>query len=455
MWDYEPLIMVATRTQDFLARREPMNLPKQPRFPVTVFPLILAGLSVLALFAAPAARAQTFTVLHTFTGSPGDGANPYQGLAIDGAGNLYGTTRMGGHGSCSEQGNAPGCGTVFKLKKTASGWIYQPLYSFGGPSANDGAYPQYGAIIFGPDGALYGTTSQGGLPVSCQGSIPGCGTVFKLQPPPTRQASALSFWDETVLYRFPNLSAGHFPGGMLAFDPAGNLYGTTENGGVLGEGIVYQLAPSPQGWTLNTIHGFFPQNDGEVPIGGVLIDSSGNLWGTTWAGELDDDGAVFEFTPSLSNNWTENIVHIFGDASGKPLATLIKDDAGNFYGATTEEFFTFPQIFELSPYNGGWIYTVLYTFYGYEDGGPAAPLMVDAAGNLYGTTLGDSVLELSPANGGWTYTNLHTFTGGVDGRDPQSNVVMDSAGNLYGTASYGGSPDYCPDGCGVVWEITP
>lgn len=414
----------------------------------------IAG-AVLLLFGGTPAQAQYFQVIHNFSGMGEDGANPYQGLTIDRAGNLYGTTRMGGTGSCSEEGYAPGCGTVFKLKKTTSGWIYQPLHSFGGPSANDGAYPQYGAMIFGPDGALYGTTSQGGTLVDCQGAIPGCGAVFKLQPPPTRPASAIAPWNETVLYRFPNLSVGHFPGGMLAFDPAGNLYGTTENGGFSGQGIVYQLMPSPGEWTLNTLHNFFPQNDGEVPIGGVTMDHAGNVWGTTWAGDLDNAGTVFELTPSPSNNWTENIPHIFGSANGKPISTLIEDAAGNFYGATTEQFDTYPVIFELSPYNGSWIYTVLYTFNGYEDGGPGAPLMMDAAGNLYGTTLGDSVFELSPSNAGWVYTNLHTFSGGADGRDPQSNVVMDSEGNLYGTALYGGSSGYCPGGCGVVWEITP
>jgi hypothetical protein len=128
---------------------------------------------------------------------------------------------------------------VFKLKETSSGWTYQPLYSFGGAYANDGAYPQYGAIIFGPDGALYGTTSQGGVLVDCNGSLPGCGAVFKLQPSPTRPVSALAPWDETVLYRFPNSYFGHFPGGMLAFDPVGNLYGTTENGGTFDQGILY------------------------------------------------------------------------------------------------------------------------------------------------------------------------------------------------------------------------
>ena len=421
---------------------------------------VLVVMFAMALIAAPAAQAQTFHVIYNFTGQGQDGASPYAGLVMDHAGNLYGVTEYGGNGPCSSQ-YTRGCGSVFKMTHSGSGWYYQALYSFRGWGNNDGAYPYFGGLTIGPDGSLYGTTMQGGEAANCAGS-PGCGTVFNLKPPVTRPASVLSPWTEKVLYRFQPAPDGNFPEGKLAFDSAGSLYGTTVYGGTnyYYWGAVFKLTPAAGEWTESVVYNFNSPPDGEQPFSGVFADRAGNLYGTTFAGGVDNAGALFQLTPSGSG-WTESVLHTFITDGTQPYATPISDSAGNLYGATTAgERTNSAVIYELSPYNGGWTYSILYTFHGSYDGGPAAPLMMDAAGNLYGTAKGmndpyGSIFKLSPYNGGWVFTNLHTFTRGSDGGNPYSNVVMDAQGNLYGTASDGGSSANCPRGCGVVWEIRP
>ena len=143
-----------------------------------------------------------------------------------------------------------------------------------------------------------------------------------------------------------------------------------------------------------------------------------------------------------------------------PWAGLIIDPSGNLYGTTTGGGSgSGGTVFELTPANVGWTFKTLYSFSG-NGGGPSDKLVMDAAGNLYGTTYIDgaygygTVFKLTPSNGGWTYTSLHDFTGGSDGANPISSLVFDANGNLYGTASQGGTGN-CPGGCGVVFEITP
>ena len=422
------------------------------------FALAIAGM-VLSLMAI-AAQAQTYTVIHTFTGQGEDGANPYAGLAMDRAGNLYGVTEYGGTGPCSTQGTH-GCGTVFRMKPSGSGWIYEPLYSFTGASNNDGAYPFFGGLTIGRDGSLYGTTLEGGLDQSCNGN-PGCGTVFNLRPGPTPPATPLTPWTETVLYRFQQAPDGNFPEGLLAFDSAGNIYGGTVYGGTNDYyywGTIFKLTPSAGEWTESLIYSFYGEPDGADPFGGVVADQAGNLYGTTFAGGTDNAGTLFELTPS-GYGWTENVLYRFIANGTQPYSAPIFDSAGNLYGSTTAgEQTDSPVIYEMSPSYLGWTYSVLYTFSRYYSSGPAAPLLLDASGNLYGTTIGDldgygSVFKLSPYDGQWLLKKLHVFTRGSDGGTPYSNVVMDAQGNLYGTASVGGN-SYCVEGCGVVWELTP
>lgn len=202
---------------------------------------VIAGtLALLLLSSASVAQAQTFTVLHNFTGGL-DGASPYTGLTINRNGDLYGTTAYGGL-LVNDCHITNGCGTIFKLARQGSGFIFHPLYQFQGFPSGDGASPQ-GRVIIGADGALYGTTPAGGD--SGQDCGVGCGTVFKLTPPPNFCQSFSCTWKETILYHFTGGTNGAGPLGELAFDGAGNLYGSTFGGGTGGEfgGIVYELTP--------------------------------------------------------------------------------------------------------------------------------------------------------------------------------------------------------------------
>jgi uncharacterized repeat protein (TIGR03803 family) len=268
---------------------------------------------------------------------------------------------------------------------------------------------------------------------------------------------------------------GAFPEhGDLTFDQAGNIYGTTSAGDMQGAGTVYELTPSGSGWTEKVIYPFTGGQDGEYPYAGVIFDKAGKLYGTTYVGghlALQCNsfggsygcGTVFQLTPSGSG-WTENVIYDFqgGGSDGfSPIAGLIFDQSGNLYGTTSNGSSEYGgTAFELSPSNGAWIFSPLYSFIGSFFGacGPYANLVMDAAGNLYGTTYCSggyafgSVFKLTPSSPTWIYTSLHDFTGGNDGRWPISNVTFDASGNLYGTASGGLG---CSGACGTVWEITP
>jgi uncharacterized repeat protein (TIGR03803 family) len=283
----------------------------------------LALVLLLSVLATPTARAQTqtFRIIHNFTAGL-DGSSPYAGLTIDAAGNLYGTSYYGGAGPCND-GYQIGCGTVFQLAHGRLGWQFNPLYEFKGN--NDGAYPA-ARVIFGPDSTLYGTTS-GGV---------GYGTVFNLRPSEAPCMSILCPWTESVLYTFTGNSFGEFPFfGDLVFDQAGNLYGTTIEGGSNGQGVVYELSPSAGGWAEVVIYNMAGQTSGYFPYSGVIFDSAGNLYGTTSMGGAYNYGAVYQLTPSGAE-WIEHTVYSFqnnGDGS-IPVGGLIVDHSGNLYGTT-------------------------------------------------------------------------------------------------------------------------
>ncbi len=426
------------------------------------FHLVLAIVFGLAIIAATStAQAQSYTVIHNFQGGA-DGDEPNYGLTIDASGNLFGTTFSGDFGT----------GTVYMLSPGSSGWDLTPLYMFSGGS--DGAAP-YAAVIFGPDGSLYGTTGFGGVPGPCMtgGGFTGCGTVFNLKNPALQNSRTPSgFWTETVLYNFTGASDGANPyGARLIFDPAGNLYGTAFNGGggscsgsPNGCGVIYELTPSNGGWTQSVIYTFSGGNDGAHPWAGLILDQSGNLYGTTSGGGAYGYGTVYELTPSGSG-WALKTLYSFENQQdgGQPYAGLIFDPAGNLYGATTTGGTgDGGTVFELTPSGSSWTFQTLYPFTGSSGqltGGPTASLVMDSGGNLYGATAGDgayskgAVFKLTQSNGGWTYTSLYDFTGGDDGRTPRGNLVFDKYGNLYGTATGGPDLPGC-NGCGVVFEIT-
>ena len=244
---------------------------------------------ICVLVACAIDYAQTFTVIHNFTGGL-DGGVPQTGLTIDSAGNLYGTT-VGGGNIQSDSCYAVGCGVVFKLAHHSSGWLLTPIYTFQGNP--DGAAP-CSRITIASNGTLYGTTNEGGGTQcsqggSCLANLHGCGTIFNLAPPSHGSGGALAPWTETVLYRFTGGSDGSYPAGDLAFDSAGNLNGAATSGGTfggecgtqLGCGTVYQLSQSGTGWVLNVLHSFSAINDGVGPQGGVTLDSAGSVYGTT------------------------------------------------------------------------------------------------------------------------------------------------------------------------------
>lgn len=409
------------------------------------------------------APAGSHTVLHRFSGS--DGAAPLSGVILDGSGNLYGTTYHGPLGS----GFGLGAGTVFRI---AAGGTHTILHAFAGndgerPSAlvrdasgnlygtteeggagfegtvfkisadgthsilhgfsgSDGSMPLAGVSLDASTGDLYGTTSSGG--VLHPHVFPGPGTVFKVTAGGTHG----------VVYSFAR-PEGFAPFGF-ALDPAGNVYGTTSEGGPSGGGAIFKHAADGTGTTLHT----FAWSDGGSPFGDLFVDDSGEIYGTTPYGGSSSEpfsgaGTVFR----LAADGSHSILHAFdGVDGGFPYAGVIRDGSGTLYGAT------FASVFKLAP-DG--THTVVQSF---DDGStPSGRLVFDGSGNLYGTTQtggsfgSGSVFKLTADD---TLTVLHSFTGGDDGLLPFAGVVFDTSGNLYGTTIAGGASGY-----GTVFKLAP
>jgi uncharacterized repeat protein (TIGR03803 family) len=363
------------------------------------------------------------TVLYTFTLGD-DGNTPLGGVILDPAGNLYGTTKWGGASYC-----AFGCGTVYKVDSTGHQTV---LYNFTGEA--DGSNP-YAGLARDAAGNLYGTTYTGGRY---------WGVVFKLA----------TSGQESVLYTFTDGTDGSRPEAPLVLDSAGNVYGTTYTSGK-GQGVVFKVDPAGHETVL---HLFTGGTDGAHPQCGVIRDSAGNLFGTTPDGGTAHGGVVYKITAGGQ----EQILYTFvaGAGGNTPSVGLTRDSAGNLYGTAP---------YGGATVNAGVVYkldtagqeTVLYTFTGSGHGSnPVSGVVRDPAGNLYGTTYyGGS------ENAGVVYkvdtaghsTVLHNFTGGADGANPQAGVVLDAAGNLYGTTAFGGNA--CPNaryytvGCGAVYKV--
>jgi uncharacterized repeat protein (TIGR03803 family) len=410
-------------------------------------------------------------LLHNFVNLP-TGANPQAELVADSAGNLYGTTSTGGEHAL---------GAVYQLSRQHIGhWtakaIYSFTYNFQGKST-DGSTP-IGGLVRDSAGNLYGTTAYGGYSDDSTCNF-GCGVVFKLSP------ASGGKWTETVIYRFkgPGFGDGANPQVTLVFDSLGNLYGTTLVGGKYDAGTVFELASNVGGeWTEKIVYSFSGGSDGSEPAASLTFDKSGNLYGTTLiGGDLYCDqqnyrgcGTVFQLVPQNNGQWKESVLHAFEYyLTFQNLSTsLVVDSQGNIFGTTFGGEFFYGSVFRLAPSAGKWIYTTLHVFAGGRDGAlPAAGLISDTAGNLYGTTQfgGEppggtvcnsfgcgTIFELTPNSSDWTEMILHRFTGRQDGAEPTARL-LELGGSLYITASSGANDgcDYLLMGCGTALKLSP
>jgi uncharacterized repeat protein (TIGR03803 family) len=387
------------------------------RATAVLFALIAAFLFVASL--SQQARSQTYKVIHNFAVS--DGATPYAGPTLDRLGNVYGTTYLGG---------STGNGSVYKLSPRGSSWVFSSLHSF--TAGGDGSGPGFGSLAIS-GGALFGTTEGGG----------NFGTAFEVW-----RAGA---WKEAVVHVFGNGKDGAQPLNGVVFDSAGNFYGTTSLGGAYGNGVVFEVKPSGKKWIESVIYSFKSAN----PVAGVTLDAHGNLYGTTSFGGPTGNGEVFKLSRSGSG-WKETALYDFlGGSDGQhPVGGVVLDQAGNLYGSTFQGGANGGgTVYRMSRSSKGWKLTTLYSFSG--GAGPYNKLTFDAKWNIFGATNGDgahgagSVFKLTRTHGGWRFTDLYDFTNGSDGGLPYGSVAVDAHGNIFGTTAVGGS-----DNQGVVFEIT-
>jgi uncharacterized repeat protein (TIGR03803 family) len=396
---------------------------------VVVVTLILAG----AAWGSP-----KYKVLHAF-GKGTDGGGLWGSLAFDANGNLYGTTSGGG---------AHGDGTVFELAPQADGtWTETILHSF--PAFPDDGGGPMSTPVLDAAGSVYATTEGGGGGYTY-------GTVFELTP-------GSHGWKETVLHRFRPPSPAGSPDGPLVTDSSGSLYGTAYN--------PFELSLDSGRWKLTLLHDF---PNGMGTAGGVTLDAAGNVYGVTWTGGTGKGcappgcGIAYELQPMPDGKWKEIVLHNFGSFGTdgrRPNGGLLLDSSANLYGTTDGggkyvEQCSCGTVFKLTPDgHGRWKETILHSFtFGPGGFAPSAGVVMDKAGNLYGVTGsgGDPncecgvVFKLSPGKDGeWKYAVLHRFQG-PDGVAPGASLILDDRGNLYGTTILGGAY-----GAGVAFELTP
>jgi uncharacterized repeat protein (TIGR03803 family) len=407
---------------------------------------VVAALAMATLMTATRAEAQTVKVIHSFRNAgltPG-GYTPSGGLIFDSAGNLYGTDQNAGKYSG---------GTVYELTPNGSGgWTQKVLYNFD-VNTKDG-YSPYSNVVFDGAGNLYGTTYTGGAY--------NLGTVYKLTP------GSGGIWTEQVLHSFGGGTDGTYPWAGLVVDTAGNLYGTASQGGTNSGGIAFELKHASNGsYVERVMHNFGSGTDGLYPIGGLLMDASGNLYGTTQDGGVyfGGRGTVYELKPQGGGNWAEMVLHSFGNGQDGeyPQTALIFDAAGNLYGTTQQGGTRLNgTVFQMTPTGGGsWAETVVYNF---DDPNlsegilPSSGVIMDSAGNLYGetaqgtgNTFYGSVFKLTPGTAGtWAETQMVKFAHQNFGSQPEGGLILDSLGHLYGTTESGGL-----GGGGIVFEVTP
>jgi len=383
---------------------------------------------------ATAGGAARYQVLHAF-GKDTDGGGLWSSVTLDEKGNLYGATSGGG---------IYNQGIVFRLAPHSNGnWTEAVLHNF--PSSSDDGEGPNGGLIEDRQGNWYGTTKGGG-------TYHTAGTVFEL-------SHGSSGWAETILYNFgaQHGDEGQPTAGLVA-DSTGKLYGTTET-------TTFELSPGlgPDSWKETILHRFgIRKGDGGGSYAGLILNAAGNLYGTTEGGGAHNGGTVYE-VEHTATGWKEKVLHSFAvnytDGHTPGWGALVMDAKGSLYGTTAGGGCCGGVVFKLAPRSDGkWKETILYQFQGGAMGFEAgAGVVMDKAGNLYGTTINGGsgcacgvVYKLAPGpKGKWTYTLLHTFSGS-DGAQPDANLILDDKGNLYGTTATGGAY-----GGGVVFEITP
>ncbi|MGA8733069.1 MAG: choice-of-anchor tandem repeat GloVer-containing protein [Terriglobales bacterium] len=428
-------------------------------------------------------------VLYSFQGGGTDGSLPAGGVIFDKAGNLYGETIEGGSTACP-----PGwCGTIYQLSpptQKGGAWTETVLYVFKGHNQNDGSSPS-GSLIADTAGNLYGVTGYGGSgPCVLFGTATGCGTVFELSPPKTKGGK----WTETVLYNFQGGNDGDLPTGPLVLDSSGNLYGATEFGGGKGTtcdvfyggncGTVFKMSPpKTKGgkWTEKVLHRFAGGTDGAAPNGGLVLDSNGTVYGTTYLGGYHQGqcdrgsgyegcGVVFALRPPVvkGGSWSERVLYRFkgspGDGLG-PNGSIVFDTEDAIYGTTSgggsqEDGIVF-KVTPPTVKGGSWTESLLHTFTGGNDGSSGLSGLLRAVdGSLYGSAGGGAfhrgvVFRMTPSKNlhPWIFDVLYSFTGSPDGYDPLE-LTLGKNGAIFGATLYGGTGQ-CQGGCGAVFESSP
>jgi uncharacterized repeat protein (TIGR03803 family) len=315
----------------------------------------------------------------------------------------------------------------------------------------DGTFPNRD-LLADAAGNLYGTTIDGGSQRA--------GAVFQLSP------KVGGGWTEQILYSFQGGADGTDPSSGLIADSAGNLYGETGGGGSNFFGTVYKLTRSGSNWTKTTLYNFLDASTGFSPSGGLTFDAQGNLYGTTSQGGVPFGlGTVFQLALDGNGNWTERVILGFGARrdGGGPVSGVTADANGNLF-VVTPIGYAQGVISKLTlQLNGRWKESVLHRFGGIKDGAfPGGGLIIDPAGNLYGTALSGgsggngTVYKMTPRAKGWKFSVLYAFIGGQDGAGPNGTLTLDSSGNLLGTTTQGGG-NGCDfgNGCGTVFKLFP
>ncbi len=393
--------------------------------------MVLLSMAVMLPVVSLPMAAQTFEAIYNFSDG-NDSGFPQNGVTIDSAGNLWGTTAQ----------------TVFQISHRG----FSTIYRF----PNDPSGPQ--DVLLDPSGRIWSSTYYGG-DLNCDSF--GCGTLFNLRPHPAVSPNTNQYWNEVTVHIFHGSvqGDGSVPNPGLIMDGAGNIFGTTQSGGgACNCGTIFELSPAGQSWTLTTLYAFTGGNDGSGPLSGVVAIGN-KLYGTTQLGGSGGHGVAYELAFNGAT-WVETPIHALhgGDEGEFPYGGLTVDPDGNLYGTTlaggTGGGGT---VFKLTNTAGVWSFQLVAPLSG--SGGPTGNLALDSQGDIYGSTeadgafAGGSVFEVVPFGGSWTYRTLHDFClSGCGGFVPLGKVSLDSAGNLFGTTVDGGT-GCAPLGCGVVWEI--